>query len=178
MESIVDWRGELRVLLPGEFWHLTPPRGLIQHNAGVGKGVVSSVSVIARMPGLEAAVTPYSVSRRQDEKEVVWEVVRAQSFGQRPSRMKSLYCFDSKQLAESALRAWFPNEAREILRLRIIAGANIARCDAAWLDGYPVDWQQRARSYWSGDITDEPFVEVIVDGYVYFPDWERFPFAL
>lgn len=176
-DNIKDWNGNDVPLRPGIFWHLSPPRGTLTNNARVGKGVVYSVSAIADMPGLENAVSPYSIARMNDPKELIWEEVRTRSYELLPSRLKSFYCFESKELADRAARDWFGDEqqARVALVVRIAASARYHRCDSKLLESIKDQWNVNAERYWKGEMTSSPFPETLVHGAIYFPDWETFP---
>ena len=172
-DVIQDWQGNNIALRPGSYWHLMPTNGgLIRNNARVGKGVLYSVSAIAALPGLSQAVTPYFLGAFNQPREIVWEKARPPAL---PSRLKSFYCFESKDLAERAAREWFGNELRTPLELRIATTARVHRCDAKLLEAPEVDWQMSAERYWKGEMTEKPFPETLVHGAVYFPDWEQFP---
>ncbi|MBR1249201.1 DUF2441 domain-containing protein [Bradyrhizobium sp. AUGA SZCCT0169] len=175
-DVVQDWNGNSLMLRPGSYWHLTPAvGGLIRNNARAGKGVVYSVSAIAAQPGLSQAFTPYAAGAIGQPKEILWEQVRAQSYPALPSRLKSLYCFETKEIAERAAREWFGNEVRIPLELRIGTAAIMHRCDAKLLEAPESDWKQSAERYWKGEMTAKPVPETIVHGPVYFPGWEQFP---
>jgi hypothetical protein len=180
LDVIKDWQGNDILLRPGTFWHLSPPNGLLKNNARVGNGVVYSIGAVAELPGLENAVSPYSFARSGDPKEAVWEGVRKLSFGFLPSRLKSFYCFESKELLDRAAREWFGIKAgaRDPLAVRIAASALVHRCDAKLLETAQDQWQTSAMRYWKGEMTSAPFPETIVHGAVYLPDWEQFPLGL
>jgi hypothetical protein len=108
IDIVKDWNGRDVKLRPGNFWHLTPKGGMFLNNARVGKGIVYSIAAIARQPGLSKAVSPYSLVQQGDPKEAIWEEVRTQSYGHLPSRIKSFYCFENKELADRAVSEWFP----------------------------------------------------------------------
>ena len=175
VDTVKDWHGNDIALRPKLFWHLTTEKGIFRNNARAGKGVVYSISAIARMPGLEKAVSPYSMARADDPKEQTWEEIRSNGYPALPSRLRSFYCFESQELAERAIREWFNGEARIPLRVRIAAAASVHRCDAKLLEANPDRWNENARRYWQGAMTDKPFPETIVDGAVYAVEWEQFP---
>lgn len=45
--------------------------------------------------------------------------------------------------------------------------------DAKWLDTTLQDWECAARNYWKGLTTEKPIYEVIVQGALYLPGWEK-----
>jgi len=178
METVVC-RDQTYVLLPKEYWHLVhPTKGDMFHNAYLQEGLLRSASAISRIDGLELVVSPYSLTAMTDDKEQVWERVRASSFGSLPSRVRALFLLDSKDIVTRVLREWFGNEGRHVVKSRIVAMSAFHRADAKWLDCLENDWEDHARRYWSGEMSDDPIPEVLVDGAVYFPDWREPPFGM
>jgi hypothetical protein len=174
-DVVVDWQNNGWMLKPESYWHLTPETGgLIRHNARLAKGVIMSVGVTAMM-GLSGATTRHAMSAAENAKEQLWERTRLQINEALPSRMKALYCFEKRELADRAAREWFGNEARLTLKLRITTTALTHTGDAMLLEAREQDWQDAAEQYWKGKMTDRPFPETVVQGAVYFPDWESFP---
>lgn len=148
---------------------------MLQHNARMGKGLVATVSAIAMMPGLEQAVTPYSLLNVHPEKEDVWERTRKAHFAHLPSRQKAFFCFRTE--ADARRVQWFSGKDRELLRVQMTEAAQAFAADSRLLDATPDNWESAARSYWSGDLTSEPLEEVIVHGQFYMPDWQSFPWG-
>ncbi|HLZ06262.1 MAG TPA: hypothetical protein VKR55_29435 [Bradyrhizobium sp.] len=173
-DQINDWNGNPVRLRPGTYWHLTPPKGLLLHNAKLGKGVIHSISSIAEQPDLDKVVSPYSIAKMNDPKETLWENIREGSFPLLPSRLKSFYCFESHELADRAAREWFGSEARIIIEARLAHNARIHRCDAKLLEAKQDQWHVNAERYWKGEMTQSPFPETIVHGAIYTPAWETF----
>jgi hypothetical protein len=93
VDIVKDWNGNDVRLRPGTFWHLTTTNGFLKHNARVGSGIVYSVSAVAEQPGLEKAVSPYSIARSDDPKDMTWESVRGRAgsarFPSAPAEKKS-----------------------------------------------------------------------------------------
>jgi hypothetical protein len=151
------------------YWHLVPPSGfnvdMFKNNVRVGKGALLSVSVgIAAEPHLENAQTLYSLSRIEDLEERLFEEVRRKNFPHLPPRIKTLYVFDEYSLAERAQAEWFQNDPKEVHECRIIKGSNFFRADTIWLNGSQDQWQERVSRYWNGEMSDNPFIEVLVHG--------------
>lgn len=163
-------------LLEGIYFHLTDATGsLVLHNARIDKGLVRSASFSAQVPGLAGITTQYAVCNAQQEKEAVWEQIRASEFPKKPSRLKSFYCFDNIDDAKIAQTEWFSSAGRIIVELRILEGSNVARMDSKWLNCAEERWAENARAYWSGEVTSQPYFETIVSGCLYLPGWESFP---
>jgi hypothetical protein len=163
---------------PELYWHLTPARGAnLLNQVHVGKGIIHSMTAIRRTPGLSQAVTRYGVFGNA-EKEDAWERARQAVDKNLPTRQHDLFLFDDKAMADRARQTWFPNEDRLLIDARIAVGSRIHRADSRWLDCGPPQWGENAERYWRGEMTDEPFPEIVVDGAVYFPGWETASFGV
>lgn len=177
MPDVVECRGQLHQLLPGEYWHLTHPNGILLSNVRLAEGIGTSISAINRIPGLELAVSRYAMRVMGDAKEQTWEAARLAIAPNLPSRKGAVFLFEGKDQAETAMQTWFPTETRTLIKARIVEGATIHVADARLLDGGEEDWHARARDYWQATMTATPFREVLVDGFVYFPGWRAEPFG-
>jgi len=177
--TIVDTCWGPREIDEKPYWHLVPPSGtyadIFKNNVRVGKGALLSVSAgIEAEPHLENAHTPYSLSRRDDKKEKVFEEVRQKSFPMCPSRLKTIYVFDDYALVERALKEWFSKEPKMVYECRIMTGSITHRADTTWLNCSSEQWVNCAYKYWSGEMSNDPFPEVRVHGVLYFPKWVEF----
>lgn len=171
-------RGVLYDLLPGTFFHLTTLGDvLLLRNTPLYEGMCPSASALATLPGLEGVSTPYSFFNMYDPKEGLWETVRQREFSTLPSRMKALFLFDDPDAVSKAQQLWFPNESRIVLEARVVKPTMLHRADARWLDSHESEWETSARNYWSARMTDDPIVECIAYGQVYFPRWREPPFG-
>ena len=174
--SIVSTFQGPRIVYNRPYWHLVSLNSFFYHNVRCGRGELASIScTIATNPGLENAQTPYSMARLSDAKEAVFENVRRGKFPDRPQRLKALFVFDDLALAERALKEWFPKEQRAPHECRIVIELNIHKADSLWLNASAEQFEEYAAKYWQGEMTASPFPEVIVNGALYFPDWESFP---
>lgn len=174
------FQGRKCYIIEQDYWHLTHLKGRLLHNAYIGKGFCWSISGANLMPGMENAVTDYGLNARFSDKEADWELVREHEFPFLPTRLNALFLFDDEEVASRAANDphWFGDEKRELVRVRIIDGAREFRADARWLDSAgPGQCDERARRYWSGEMTNEPMPEIIICGLVYFPDWQQPPFG-
>ncbi len=143
--SFVTTRGTTYELEEPRYWHLTQPNDILLHNARLGEGIRWTVSVLAEQSGMQDVVTRYSLLRHDTSREQRFEAIRRQHF---PDHQ-----------AVGAL---------------IVAGGRWHRADARWLDRSPAEWDNSARSYWAGEITADPRLEVIAHGGLYFPEWRTF----
>lgn len=175
----VTVRGQIYELLPGELWHLATPSSLLLNNAYLSKGIISSISDINRIPGLENAVSPYALKAMNDAKEAAWEKTRLSIGVYLPSRLGAFYLFDNDIVAQTVAPTWFSNETeRHLLEVRVVRGARILRGDARLLDCDQTAWETASRRYWNGEMTADPLPEILVDGMLYFPYWDRPPFGI
>ena len=157
-----------------DYWHLTHAKGILSHNVFLGKGHYFSVSEINRDPILKNAVTGYGHHAQFDNKERAWERIRRSEFPDLPTRVNAIFLFESEKDGERAKSEWFNDDARLLVQVNILPGSRLHRADARWLDlEHANDAQERARSYWGGEMTSDPRVEIVVSGRVYFPGWEN-----
>jgi hypothetical protein len=112
------------------------------------------------------------------EKVNAWERVRQVVDKNLPTRQHALFLFDDEEMAVRAGQTWFPGEARLLVEARVGNSCRIHRADSCWLNCEPPQWDLNAERYWRGEMTPEPFPEIVVDGPVYFPGWEKPPFGI
>jgi hypothetical protein len=171
--------GQAYNVLPKKYWHLAhPTAGALLHNVPLHEGLCFSISTVNRMPNLENAVSEYAIKVMTDEKEGVWERVRTDEFPDLPSRKGAVFLLDDIELAKQVRGTWFEGQERHLLEAHIIYGSRLHRADSGWLDCIPENWEEYARRYWHGDMNENAIPEVLVDGAVYFPAWDKPPFGL
>jgi hypothetical protein len=176
MTTVTAYGGSYQ-LQPGHYWHLAQARGsMLLHNAFLAQGICWSISSFGRRPGMENAITMYGAFGNP-EKEQAWERIRLDINPELPTRQHALFLFDNAEQAERAWQTWFPNENRVLVEARIVVGSAVHRADSRWLHCLQQQWDDNAKPYWRGEMTADPLPEVIVDGGVYFPDWENPPFG-
>jgi hypothetical protein len=160
-------------------WHLTDPDSWLFHNVFLGKGWTRTVTAIAQEFGPGFA-TQYQISNSEPDKEDLWERIRLQVAPDAPSRMGSFYLFESEQDADVAMSKWFSGHHK--IRLQVLTFppsiTTVHRADSKWLNHPRPEWENAARQYWSGATSSEPMVELIAQGSIFFPGWERPPFGL
>lgn len=158
-----------------EFWH-ADPLGIIIHNAKLRGGWTASVSYsIENTPDLSDAATPYAVFHQDKEKEEVWERIRRDEFPARPSRLNALYLFMSKADVDLAMASWWRGEQRIICSLRVPKVSILHVADTRLLDARAEDWEENARKYWDGIMSDNPFPEAILHGLAFIPNIDGYP---
>ena len=162
-------------LLPDNYYHLTNPINGFLWNTYLGKGITHSISEIARQEGMEGASTIYSFANSESKKEEFWEQVRKEKFPNLPTRIKALFLFDNRDIADTFKTRWFSNEKRLMVELRIIKSSSLHKVDMRWLDRFEHQWEFAARQYWKGIMTDNPLPEIILNGQIYFPNWQEYP---
>lgn len=175
MTTTVDTCWGPRPIDDEPYWHVVGSLWLFYNNVRVGKGALLSVSAgIEAEPHIHTAQTPYSLARRDDAKEALFEDIRRTKFPYHPSRLKTLYVFDDYSLVQRALDEWFPSEEKIVHECRLLQGSVTHRADTVWLNSLPIQWAEYAGRYWDGSMSETPFPEVLVHGAIYFPDWEMF----
>jgi hypothetical protein len=160
-------------------WHLADSNSLLFHNAFLGKGWAPTASSLVQQFG-SGFTTPYQVRNVEQEKEAVWERVRLQEASQAPSRLGSLYLFETESSADAAQTSWFIGQRK--IKVKVFAFpppiAKLHRADSTWLNEPQPQWENAARSYWRGLMSPEPMVELLAHGCLFFPGWETAPFGL
>ncbi|MDX0802476.1 hypothetical protein GOD37_26365 [Sinorhizobium medicae] len=165
MEQSLEYR-------PGTFFHFDAS-GMLANNARVGKGLIYSASWIAMIPGLETATTLYAFGNREKEKEAVWESIRASEFAEKPSRDKALFLFTSREDADRTGALWFGSERRQLFELLVPTTSLLHIADARHLDATKSRWEDAARKYWSGELTEDPHREAVLHGAAFVPNWQK-----
>lgn len=144
------------------------------HNLKVGFGRLSAISYIR---GLSAALSglrsPYEVFGVDVEKEQFLETFRAREVPVAPSRLGAIFLFSSMDDAKAANAAWW-NGARVILGARIVESRGVGEFDARALDVPRGEWEAAARAYWTGALSQNPRIEVLVNGIVQLDGWEEY----
>ncbi len=169
------FQGKTCFIIDKDYWHLTHLKSLLVNNVRVGHGFSWSVSAMNLADNLGSAVTPYGLNARFSDKEADWERIRKTEFSSLPTRVNALFLFDSKELAQKATADphWFGNENRHLVRAQLVDGCRVFRADTKWLDGAtPDNLADRAKKYWSGEMTTDAMPEIIVCGLAFFPDWQ------
>lgn len=164
-------------LYPEIYWHLADRSSLIFHNAYLGKGFLSTISLLAT-GDLAGATTPYAHLNHEQDKEQLFEAIRTADYPNCPTRIKSFYCFASKADADRAKAEWYHGQEKELVEVQIVKPSVFHRADSKLLDGGRDAWEKNAHLYWKGATTNDPLLETIVHGMVFFPGWERSPFGL
>lgn len=157
-----------------DYWHLVDRDSfMFFNNVAVGRGFLPSSSVNP-LPG---AGTLYQLLNPHPEKEALFERVRQERYPGKPTRVGALFCFTSKEDAERANALWFQAAPRDLFRVKIVVGSNFHIADSRHLDQSEDAWPVKAAWYWEGRKTADPFMEVIITGQVFVPDWQdaRFP---
>ena len=106
------------------------------------------------------------------------EETRAKLFPHRPSRKNALFLLDAASVIAAKNKWYNDNVQKYVLRVKVAHDANLHRADVNWFD-HPdfFNSDEVVRNYWEGVLTRHPIIEVIVDGWVYFPMWNEDPFG-
>jgi hypothetical protein len=178
VSELVETCWGIKEISTSSYWHLASNdwnyTAIFKNNVRVGKGALLSVSAgIAAEPGIINAQTPYSLRNINNDKERIFEEIRLEHYPNLPSRLKSLYIFDSYSLVEKSLIEWFPNQQKIIHECRVLNDAIVHKADTVWLNTLSHQWSDAAHKYWSGEASTSYFPETLVQGAIYFPDWEQ-----
>jgi hypothetical protein len=156
------------------FHAIDPSDGMFCHNIKLSTGRLTAVSFVrAAVPEWSGMRSPYEAFTRETEKEDFFEAVRAQGFPAAPPRKGALFLFASAQDAAAANASWWQGQ-RVILPAQIMQASRVGPFDATQLDVPRERWETAACSYWAGETTDHPRIEVLVDGIVQLQGWEPF----
>ncbi|HEY0943109.1 MAG TPA: hypothetical protein VGE08_23695 [Steroidobacter sp.] len=159
-------------------WHVVAQRGpgafMFQNNVRVSQGYLLSASAMVAS-GLLGAVTPYSATHQDREKEQLFERVRTESYAALPSRLGALFVFDDRAHAIRAQQIWFTGVPTNVFECRLFSSAVRHTADSVLLNAQAADWEGNAHRYWQGEMTTQPLRETVVFGGVYFPDWNSIP---
>ncbi|MFO0995291.1 MAG: hypothetical protein U1F33_01310 [Alphaproteobacteria bacterium] len=178
-DRIIRCGEQLYQLQPGSYWYLaSSTMGLLRHYVSLSEGICSSISMIASLPALDGSVPHFGLRLMSEEKENAWESIRLLTDPRLPSRRHSALLFDDESIAREAATRWFAPEVKHVLDVRIVWGTKLHLADARWLECDEERWHDHAQAYWTGEMTNDPLPEVLVDGLVYFPSWRRPPFRL
>lgn len=141
---------------------------MLINNLKVGNGVIFSAS----FTGLSGATTKYQAFNNQRDKEYIFESIRRTEFLSCPSRMGALFCFTNEHDANQANEKWWDN-SRKIVKAELRQNNAIGIFDSKQLDATAAEWESAARRYFSGAQTENPFLEVVINGMIYIHGWEN-----
>lgn len=161
--------------MTNNLFHAIDPRdGMFCHNIKLSSGRLTAVSFVrSAVPEWNGMRSPYEAFTREIEKEEFFEAVRAKEFSSAPPRKGALFLFTSQEDAAWANTNWWQNQ-RAILPARLIHASRVGTFDAKQLDAPREHWLLAARSYWAGEHTAQPRIEVLVDGIIQLDGWEPF----
>lgn len=159
----------------GTLYHAIDPRDTIFcHNIKLSSGRLTSVSFLrSAEPNLIGMRSLYEASTRETEKEDFFEAVRVSDFPSAPPRKGAIFLFASAEDASAANTNWWQGK-RIILSAKIIQATRLGAYDSRQLDASRDHWQAAARSYWAGETTEHPLIEVLVDGFIQLHGWEPY----
>lgn len=157
------------------FWHaIDPADAIFCHNLKVSQGkVIAAAYLRAGDSALSGLQSPYEAFTREREKEEAFEKVRSAGFDACPPRLGSIFLFDDLNQGRSANEAWWDGR-RVLLETIVVEAKRMSRFDSKHLDRPRAEWDAAARDYWSGSLTANPRVEVLVDGVVQLRGWEAY----
>lgn len=177
---------------PHEFWYVVPARthysphdckkvrplefAFVLHNAAIGKGLLPSPTVMNQ--GIAPKTLKGGAGR---DAETLLEVVRIEQYPALPSRLRSYFLNQDKNSATYRMADSLRGNKTLVRCLLVLNGAKVHFADSRiyeQLEGRPDD-KSLAMQYWQGfdakTDDDRRYLEVLVDGALYFPDWKTFP---
>ncbi len=104
------------------------------------------------------------------QREVVLELFRQEEFPNKVGRLAGFYCFPDEAAARRASVRWGSAAFRmdQLAEIALSPASRVSVHDATWISrGLSVEDKDWMRRYWNGDLTDDPVLEVIVDGRAY-----------
>ncbi len=162
-------------------WHLTPRSSVLLHNAFLAQGCWCSMGSFAA----NARATPDLC--RPTKHSTVSPVRRncGNRFGstEHQTGLRGLelsLCSRMRTRPELTRQKWFSSEERVAVRAVAFPPplASVHRADAGWLSRPEAEWEDAAIHYWRGTASQAPLFELMVQGKIYFPDWQNPPFGL
>lgn len=172
---------EEKELLPGDHWHVTSASSanFLFNNVWMGQGWLPSMAGVRRDHGDRFITTGDLYPLMGKDTEEVWERVRAARFPHKPSRRGATFLFDRHDAATEFASKWMPDTDTVVLRSRISIHASVHTGHVGWLEASAGERKDAAARYWAGEPCPgrHEILEHVVDGLVYFPDWEMAPFG-
>lgn len=189
--KVTDTQGNEHQLCEHEYWYLSPNRtsyepeegyinpysfGMVLHNANNGQGIHPAMEDL--LNGIKVTVQK---AGNAGEAERLIEEARLKINPNLPSRLRCFYLNYDKEVALARIKAWGFTE-RELVRCYSIRSnafyhhADVRRFEALAAD---LSQLQLAEQYWETFDPQTPeerqYLEVLVNGCLYFPDWQSFP---
>lgn len=186
---LTDNEGREHKMCPHEYWYLAPTRtnwspedqsipplhfGLLLHNARCGQGIAPA------MQDLMQGITPVSMKIGLPKKaEEMFEKVRNDRFGDRPSRLRCHFLSYDKGVAETRQAEWNLHDRRLVKCYALLSSAKFHFADIRLYEEAAMGnlSEAIAERYWEDydkAVTPREHVEVLADAAMYFPDWREF----
>jgi hypothetical protein len=111
--------------------------------------------------------------------EALCENIRATRFPTKPTRRGAHFLFNNEADARGSGAHWLRGAPFEVVRVRIVEGSSVHRGHLGWFEEPRHQWESAMVSYWAGEDNPRPpgYWEYVVDGMLFFPDWEKPPFG-
>jgi hypothetical protein len=189
-KMLIGSNGERFELSAHEYWCFAPTRisyapddglvkpldfGVLFHNAAIGEGYVNGLDVLL------ADLKPSSLKKGAGlDAENLLEEIRRKEFPNQPSRLRSYFLNQNKWLAEQRQQTLKRQPTRVARCYLIKQFCKVHFADMGIyekLDGGALK-PEIARQYWTEFVpknhNEELRLEVLVEGDLYFPDWQSF----
>ena len=174
------------------FWYVVPARthysldegkkvrplefAFVLHNASLGKGLLPSPTVMN--DGIEPKSLKGGAAK---DAEILLEDVRVKDYPALPSRLCCYFLNKDEDVAVHRMADILRGNKTLVRCLLVMNGAKIHFADSRIyerLEGRPDD-RDLAISYWQPfdpkNDEDRRHLEILIDGALYFPDWQEFP---
>lgn len=158
-----------------QLYHAFDPNDwTFRHNVKVGHGRVVAASFARAIGELPlGAMSPYEAFMTERAKEEVFERIRAEDFPKCPTRLGSIFLFPDRETADVANEQWWANQ-RVLLPAHIITARRVGVFDSRKLDARQDAWIDAAREYWGEFYTQNPRLEIVVEGAIQLLGWEPY----
>ena len=177
---------------PHEFWYVVPARthylalagkkvrplefAFVLHNAHIGKGLLPSPTTM--LDGMEPNTQKGGVGR---DTEIFLEEVRVELFQERPSRLRCYFLNLDKDIATHRMNDTLRGDKKLVQCFIVSNNTKVHFADSRiyeQLENKPGDKNLAIRYWQTFDYqknNNSRDLEILVDGPLYFPDWQKFP---
>lgn len=160
-----------------EYFHSIPINqfgAMMLNNVRLRSGFLLTGEIQQALPK-GSVISPYTSFNSEQEKEKTWEDIRQKNFPNLPSRSNALFLFDDMSDLNKASELWWKDSLRKTLNAIVLPESKTHKADSKWLNCTEDTYSENASHYWQSEATSDPIFETVVQGIVYFPEWNDFP---
>lgn len=133
---------------------------LVSHNLFVSKGIYGSVD----HPDIQNLFFMGS-SGENKKREQIFEEIRLKEFSVLPSRRSAVWLFDDYALAQKCGKEWgYIGQGRDLIEVEIFIRIKMLKADSNWINCVSSEYENNARKYWSGGMSENPVPEILFEG--------------